>query len=208
MTRLIQTEADLAEGADWLAKAEPRFAPILAQTGPLPLRLKPQGFEGLLDIIIGQQVSTASAKAIRARMESAGFFDIQAVRSTDEEDLRNAGLSRPKARYARILAQEDLDYIELAQDTDAAVFERLTRIKGIGPWTAQIYIMFCLGRADGFAPGDLALQVAAQSVFALEERPSSTELEDLSKSWSPWRSVAARALFAYYRILKNREGLA
>lgn len=207
MNRIIRNDADVAEGAAWLAQAEPRFADVLAQTGPLPLRLRPDGFAGLMDIIIGQQVSVASAAAIRARMEEAGFMDASQVRNADDEALRAAGLSRPKARYAAILAREDLDYAGLERMTDADVFDRLTSITGIGPWTAQIYLMFCLGRADMFPPGDLALQVAAQAVFDLDARPKPDALAAMAQAWSPWRSVAARALFAYYRVLKNREGL-
>lgn len=205
---MITCDADVAEGAAWLAKAEPRFADLLTQTGPLPLRLRADGFAGLMDIIIGQQVSTAAAAAIRARMEEAGLMDAENVRKADEDTLRAAGLSRPKARYAAILARENLDYQALRDLDDAAVFESLTAITGIGPWTAQIYIMFCLGRPDMFPPGDLALQVAAQALFDLDARPKPAALAEMAQDWSPWRSVAARALFAYYRVLKNREGLA
>lgn len=207
MSRIIRNDADVAEGAAWLARAEPRFADVLAQTGPLPLRLKTDGFAGLMEIIISQQVSVASATAIRTRMAEAGLLDPECVRRADEDTLRAAGLSRPKARYASILAHADLDYALLHQMSDGKVMSRLTAITGIGPWTAQIYAMFCLGRSDVFPPGDLALQVAAQAVFTLEQRPNAAALEDLAQKWSPWRSVAARALFAYYRVLKNREGL-
>jgi DNA-3-methyladenine glycosylase II len=106
------------------------------------------------------------------------------------------------------LARADLDYAALHRMSDAAVCDRLTALTGIGPWTAQIYVMFCLGRADMFPPGDLALQVAAQALFGLQARPKPAELAAMAQDWSPWRSVAARALFAYYRVVKNREGLA
>jgi len=206
-SRRIETDADVAEGAAWLCAREPRFASALRQTGPLPLRLRPDGFAGLLDIIISQQVSVASANAIRERMQAAGLMSEDAVRGAGDAGLRAAGLSRPKARYALILADEDIDYAGLHGLSDADVFDRLTQITGIGPWTAQIYGMFCMGRADMFPPGDLALQVAAQSLFGLPERPKPEALAEMAQDWTPWRSVAARALFAYYRILKNREGL-
>jgi DNA-3-methyladenine glycosylase II len=205
--RLIANAEDLAEGAAWLGAREPRFHAALAQTGPLPLRLKPQGFAGLLDIVISQQVSVAAASAIKARMAKAGLTCEEAVRSAGEAGLKDAGLSRPKARYALILANEDLDYAGLQTLSDRQVMARLTAITGIGPWTAQIYLMFCLGRADMFPPGDLALQVAAQALFDLPQRPAPAVLDEMARAWSPWRSVAARALFAYYGILKNREGL-
>ncbi|MGC1502932.1 MAG: DNA-3-methyladenine glycosylase 2 family protein [Sulfitobacter sp.] len=186
---------------------DPRFEQALAQTGPLPLRLKPDGFGGLLEIIISQQVSVASADAIRARMVAAGLTTKAAVLDAGQEGLRNAGLSRPKVRYALLLAAADLDYAGLHALEDAQVITRLTALTGIGPWTAQIYAMFCMGRADIFPAGDLALQVAAQRLFDLPARPASEEMARMAEAWTPWRSVAARALFAYYRILRNREGL-
>lgn len=204
--RIIQCPADLAEGAEWLGRAEPRFLPAL-DLGPLPMRRWPEGFSALLDAIIGQQVSIASAAAIRARMEVAGFLEESAVAVASEEELRAAGLSRQKARYASALAQARLDYPGLASQPDHLVVERLTQIPGIGRWTAEIYVMFSLGRADVFAPGDLALQEAARELFGLECRPKEKELRAMSEAWSPWRSIAARALWAYYRHMKGREGI-
>lgn len=207
VTRIVKTAEDVAEGAAWLAKVDPRFAVLIEQTGPLPLRLKPAGFRGLLEIIISQQVSVAAANAIRARLAEAGINDEVTVRAAGDAGLRAAGLSRPKARYALILADTAIDYAGLHDLTDEAVIARLTQVTGIGPWTAQIYVMFCMGRADMFPPGDLALQEAARTLFDLPARPAPQELDAMAKAWSPWRSVAARALFAYYRIVKQREGL-
>ncbi|MGJ8625327.1 MAG: DNA-3-methyladenine glycosylase family protein [Sulfitobacter sp.] len=205
--RIIKNPIDVRQGAAFLAKTDPRFAMLLEQTGPLPLRLKPQGFNALLEIIVSQQVSVASADAIRARMGDAGLINVAAVRAAGNAGLRAAGLSRPKARYALALADAEIDYNGLRQMTDDAVIARLCEVPGIGPWTAQIYVMFCMGRADMFPPGDLALQEAAKVLFDLPARPMAAELEAMSQAWSPWRSVAARALFAYYRIVKQREGL-
>ncbi|WP_238935804.1 DNA-3-methyladenine glycosylase family protein [Sulfitobacter mediterraneus] len=205
--RLIQSHDDLIEGAAWLAQAEPRFALVLDQVGDLPLRLKPPGFKGLVEIIISQQVSVASADAIRLRMAEADLFDPSKVRTAGQEGLRAAGLSKPKARYVHALALSDLDYAALERLPDGDAIAALTGLLGIGPWTAQIYIMFCLGRADMFPPGDLALQEAARVLFDLDARPTPEALALMAQQWSPWRSVAARALFAYYRIIKQREGL-
>ncbi len=205
--RLIQSHDDLTEGAAWLAQAEPRFAPVLDQVGDLPLRLKPPGFKGLVEIIISQQVSVASADAIRSRMAEADLFDPFKVQSAGQDGLRGAGLSKPKARYVHALALSDLDYAALERLPDGDAIAALTGLLGIGPWTAQIYIMFCLGRADMFPPGDLALQEAARVLFDLDARPTPEALALMAQQWSPWRSVAARALFAYYRIIKQREGL-
>ncbi|GLT10471.1 DNA-3-methyladenine glycosylase family protein [Sulfitobacter porphyrae] len=204
---IIRNAADLQAGAAWLATHEPRFAPVLAATGPLPLRLKPPGFAALMEIIVSQQVSVASANAIRARLAAAGLSDAAAIRAVDEPALTAAGLSRPKARYVSALAHADIDFDALGKMTNAGAEEALIAQKGIGPWTAQIYVMFAMGRADGFAPGDLALQEAARVVFDLPQRPTADQLAAMAQNWSPWRSVAARALFAYYRVLKNREGL-
>jgi len=204
--RIITGPQDIAEGAEWLARAEPRFAPALA-LGPLPLRRWPEGFGALLDAIIGQQVSLASAAAIRARMEAAGFLDQDRVAAASDDALRAAGLSRQKARYASALAQARLDYDALRTAPDEEVVAQLVALPGIGRWTAEIYAMFSLGRADVFAPGDLALQEAARVLFQLQARPSEREFRAMSEAWRPWRSIAARALWAYYRAVKGREGM-
>ncbi len=205
--RIIQTEDCVAEGAAWLAAQDARFAYALSQTGPLPLRRRADGFAGLLYAIVGQQVSVASARAIWGRLEAAGLTDQLAMAQASDEALRSAGLSRQKARYGRALAQAGLDFTALRALPNDEVVATLIKIPGIGAWTAEIYAMFALGRADVFAPGDLALQVAAQSLFALPSRPSERELRALSEYWSPWRAVAARALFSYYHVLKDREGI-
>ncbi|SFD73381.1 DNA-3-methyladenine glycosylase II [Sulfitobacter brevis] len=205
--RIIRTAADLAEGAAWLVQTEPRFAPVMEAVEELPLRLKPPGFAALLDIIASQQVSVASADAIRARMLAAGLVDETAVRQAGEDGLRAAGFSRPKIRYALALCDAGLDYDAMAALEDAEVARVLCQQMGIGPWSAEIYLMFCLGRADVMASGDLALQESARILFDLPARPSAPELAAMAAAWSPWRSVAARALFAYYRINKQLEGL-
>ncbi len=207
MTGLITTDADVAAGAAWLAQTEPRFATALVQTGPLPLRLDPGGFAALFNKIVSQQVSVASARAIWGRVEAAGLVSAQAVRVASEDDLKAVGLSRPKMKYARALAQADIDYDALRTATDAEVIGTLTAVSGIGVWTAQVYAMFNLGRPDVFAPGDLALQEAARMLFDLDARPTPKQLEQMALAWSPWRAVAARLLFTYYRIAKNRDGI-
>lgn len=205
--RVIVSDACVAEGAAWLAAREPRFAQAIAQTGPLPLRLRADGFGALLSAIVSQQVSTASADAIWRRLEEAGLTSAEAVAATGEEDLRACGLSRPKQRYARGLASAGLDYPALRQAPDEEVIARLIEVPGIGRWTAEIYAMFSLGRADVFAPGDLALQEAARMLFGLDARPSERDLRTMAEAWSPWRAVAARILWAYFRVAKAREGV-
>lgn len=207
MTQLITCDADVAEGASWLAQADPRFAVALAQIGPLPLRLAPDGFGALFGKIVSQQVSVASAAAIWGRVQAAGLDDAAAVRAASDEGLRAVGLSRPKVKYARALAEARIDYVALRTATDAQVIETLTAVSGIGVWTAQVYAMFNLGRADVFAPGDLALQESARMLFELPERPKPAQLAAMAAHWSPWRAVAARLLFTYYRLEKQREGI-
>lgn len=207
MMKLITEESDVAEGAIWLAKIEPKFRDALSVTGSLPLRLSPDGFGALFSKIVSQQVSVASARAIWARVEAAGLDKDHAVRLASEDDLKAVGLSRPKMKYARALAEADIDYVALRTASDEQVMATLTAVSGIGVWTAQVYAMFNLGRPDVFAPGDLALQESARMLFDLPERPSPKELETMAQNWSPWRAVAARLLFTYYRIAKDREGI-
>jgi DNA-3-methyladenine glycosylase II len=205
--RVIQGEACVAEGAAWLASRDARFAAALELTGPLPLRLREGGFSALLGAIVSQQVSVASANAIWARLEAAGFTDQGRVAVASEDDLRGCGLSRQKIRYALALAGEGIDYDDLALMRDTEVIARLVALPGIGSWTAEIYAMFSLGRADVFAPGDLALQEAARVLFDLPARPNEREFRTMAEDWSPWRSVAARLLWSYYRVAKQREGV-
>ncbi len=204
--RIITCEADVAEGAAWLAAKDPRFDAALRATGPLPLRLRSDGFDALIGAIISQQVSVASANAMRAKMNAAGLTHEAAILDAGEDGLRAAGLSRQKIRYALALAAADLDYAGLRLAPDDAVIKTLTAVPGVGLWTAQIYAMFSLGRADVFAQGDLALQESVRLLFDLPQRPKPNALADLARDWSPWRSVAARALFSYYRVAKQREG--
>ena len=202
----IDTEAQLAQAARHLVALEPRFAPVL-EAGPLPLRRRSDGFEALLSAIVSQQVSVASAAAIWARMEAAGLARASAMARATDEDLRAVGLSRPKQRYARALAQADLDYGRLREASSDEVIATLVALPGVGLWTAEIYAKFALGHADVFAAGDLALQEAVRGMFDLPARPSEKELRAMAQAWSPVRAVAARALWVYYRLEKDREGI-
>ncbi|WP_309663423.1 DNA-3-methyladenine glycosylase 2 family protein [Tabrizicola sp.] len=206
--RIIQTLDCVAEGAAWLATREPLFARALQQVGDLPLRRSADGFGAVLSAIVGQQVSVASARAIWARLEAAGLTDAGAMAVASDEALRAAGLSRQKARYGRALAQAGLDFAGLRARPDGEVVAALVAVPGVGVWTAEIYAMFALGRADVFAPGDLALQEAARMLFGLAARPTDKQLRVMAEAWSPWRSVAARILWAYYRVAKERDGVA
>lgn len=205
--RIIQSPDCVAEGAEWLARREPRFAYALQHTGSLPLRRRKDGFEALLAAIVSQQVSVAAADAIWNRLRAARLTGPRKVLWASEEDLRACGLSRQKISYAKALAASGIRFDTLrAAPTDQVVAE-LVAVKGIGVWTAEIYAMFSLGRADVFAPGDLALQESARILFDLPERPGERALRQMAQDWSPWRSVAARLLWAYYKHAKDREGI-
>ena len=205
--RLSKTNDCVAEGASWLAENEPRFASALELTGPLPLRLRKDGFAELLGAIVSQQVSVAAADAIWGRLRAAGLTGPRKIMWADDEELRACGLSRQKMRYARALAESNIKYKSLRERPTDDVIETLIEVPGIGRWTAEIYAMFSLGRADVFAPGDLALQEAAKILFELPERPTEKQMRVMSEDWSPWRGVAARLLWAYYRVAKEREGI-
>ena len=205
--RIITETACVAEGAAYLADLEPRFAYALSQTGPLPLRRKTDGFEQLLSAIVSQQISVAAANGIWARLKAAKLTGPRKIMWASDDDLRACGLSRQKVRYARALAEARLDYKALRTAPTDEVIATLTQVSGIGVWTGEIYAMFSLGHADVFAPGDLALQESARMLFDLPERPKERALRQMATAWSPWRSVAARLLWAYYHVEKSREGI-
>lgn len=205
--RVIANDADVAEGAAWLAVRVPQFANLLPKIEPLPLRLKPDGFGPLVHAIMGQQVSVASANAIWDRLQSEGLTTGPAIAAISQDALRDLGLSRQKARYVQALAQADIDYVALRSAPTVEVLKTLTAVPGIGAWTAEVYAMFSLGRADVFAPGDLALQEGARMIFDLPERPKDKVLREMALAWAPWRSVAARIIWAYYGATKKRDGI-
>lgn len=204
--RRIETEADLVAGAGLLRARAPEFAPILDSVGPLPLRRRADGFEALLWVIVGQQVSTAAAAAIWARLSAAGLTQAAAVLAAPEDALRAAGLSRAKIGYARAVAGADPDYAGLRGMEAEAVIARLVALPGIGRWSAEIYACFALGHADVLPAGDLALRVAAGRAFGLGAAPDEAGLRRMAEAWRPVRAIAARALWAYYRVATNREG--
>ena len=206
-SRIIETLADVKEGARCLSELCPRMAYAWSQTGDLPLRRKPDGFAELLSAIVSQQVSVASASAIWGRMKAARLTGPREIMQASDEDLQAVGLSRQKIRYARALADAGIDYKSLRAAPPEEVIATLVKVPGIGAWTAEIYAMFSLGHADVFAPGDLALQEAARTLYALDARPKEREFRQMAEMWSPWRSVAARILWAYYRVEKKREGI-
>ena len=216
MTR-ITCEADLQAGMAGLQSLSkkrhgPQWQAIIAATGAPPLRIQQDGFEGLARIIVSQQLSVASARAIWAKVEAivTPLTPERFVAATDDE-LRLAGLSRPKQRTLRAVAAaivgQTLVLDGLHSATPEDIHAHMTAVSGIGPWTAHIYLMFCLGHADAFAPGDLALQEAARIGFGLEARPNPKEMAVIAENWRAWRGVAARLLWSYYAVVKTRDGI-
>jgi DNA-3-methyladenine glycosylase II len=207
----IHTDADLERGLAALADADPRFAALVATGGKPPLRRRPGGFAGLAAIIVSQQLSTASAAAIWGRLAAAFEpLDVASILRVRPARLARLGLSAPKIRtlkaIARAVAREGFVLENLADLPADDAHAALTALHGVGPWTADIYLLACLGHADAWPAGDLALQEAVRLAFALPARPTAKEMHALAEPWRPWRAVAARILWTYYRAVKGREG--
>src|SRR5271167_3560820 len=200
----IHTEADLEAALAAISKADPRFAALIAQGGRPPLRRRADGFVGLAAIIVAQQLLTASANAIWGRL-AAAFDPLEpaAILRARPALLARLGLSAPKIRalkaIARAVSRAELALAALGDLTAEEAHAALTAVHGIGPWTADIYLLSCLGHADAWPAGDLALQEAARVAFGLRARPNAKEMQALAEPWRPWRAVAARVLWTYYR---------
>jgi DNA-3-methyladenine glycosylase II len=211
MSTRLCTEADLDTALAALVQADVRFAQALATAGRPPLRKRPDGFAGLAAIVVAQQLSTASANAILGRLKAAlDPLDHAAVLRARPAKLARIGLSAPKIRtlkaIARAVGDGSIDLPSLADAPADDAHRALTALHGIGPWTADIYLLFCLGHADAWPAGDLALQEAARLLLGLKARPTAKEMGPLAEGWRPWRGAAACALWAYYRAIKKREG--
>ncbi len=207
----VLTEDALVVGARGLAGRDPDLAAILGELGPPPLWAREPGYATLVHIILEQQVSLASARAAYDRLLAAAA-PLTPLRflQLDDETLRAIGFSRQKTTYCRYLAQAisegALDLAALFEMDDASVRVELTQIKGIGPWSADIYLLMALLRPDVWPSGDLALAVAVQEVKQLPARPSPAELDQIGAAWRPWRAVAARLLWSHYLAGRGKSG--
>jgi DNA-3-methyladenine glycosylase II len=212
MTQFLHTQAELEAALAQLIRHDPRLKPVADKAGAFALRRREPGFPGLCAIVCGQQLSTAAAATIRNRLFAAfDPFHHDTVRRARGDKLKRIGLSAGKIKSIReigkAVAKGRIDLTKVGNmDADVA-HAALTALHGVGPWTADIYLLFCLGHADAFPVGDLAVQEAARIAFGLRKRPDPKALTKLAEAWRPWRGVAAHLLWAYYHAVKRREGI-
>ncbi|MBU6462380.1 MAG: DNA-3-methyladenine glycosylase 2 family protein [Bradyrhizobium sp.] len=212
MTVHLNSQTDLEDAVHALLRQDPRLKPVFELTGMPALRRREPGFAGLAHIVTGQQLSTASAAAIWARLSAAFVpFDHDSLRKARAEQLGRLGLSAAKINtlksIARELAAERLNFDVLGNEDADAAHNTLTALHGIGPWTADIYLLFCLGHGDAWPAGDLAVQEAVKIGLGLKTRPTPKEMAPLAEPWRPLRGAAAHLWWSYYRVLKKREGV-
>jgi DNA-3-methyladenine glycosylase II len=209
--RRIDCEADIVDGLAALAKCDPRLVPVIDTAGLVPLRRSEPGLASLVSIIVSQQVSRASAEAIHGRLTRLlDPLNPQTLYECDDDIFRQAGLSRPKQRTMRALAgaiiHDGLDLHGLCRMNNDRAIAQLTMVSGIGPWTAEVYLLFAAGHPDVFPAKDVALQNAVGDAFGHAQRPTDKALAVIAEQWSPWRGVAARLFWAYHAATRGSDG--
>lgn len=212
MTVHLDTQADLDDAIHALVRIDPRLGPVLETAGMPALRRREPGFSGLAAIVCGQQLSTKAAAAIWGRVSTTfDPFHHDAVKKARADRLGRLGLSAAKIKslkfIARELSEEKLNLDVLAEEDADAAHATLTRLHGIGPWTADIYLLFCLGHGDAWPAGDLAIQEAMRIGLGLKARPTVKEMQPLAEPWRPLRGAAAHLWWSYYHAIKKREGV-
>ncbi|UYN98459.1 MAG: DNA-3-methyladenine glycosylase 2 family protein [Devosia sp.] len=208
----VDTSEAIAWHLDALVALAPSLAPMRERAGRVEPRINPKGFAGMAKVICGQQLSVQSAAAIWARFEALpGALDPQTYLALDEDTVRQSGFSRAKFQtlgaVAAAVGAGDLDLAHIDRLPAEEAIARLTAIRGIGPWTAEVYLLFCAGHKDIFPAGDLALLKAAQHGLAITTRPTIAEMIDIARKWSPHRSAAALLLWRYFAVVMRREGV-
>ncbi|MER8463656.1 DNA-3-methyladenine glycosylase [Mesorhizobium sp. M1396] len=208
MQRIV-TSDDIARGLDALCVIDPRLEKVRGMAGEVPLRLSEPGFRSLASIVVSQQVSRASADAIFGRLTKlVDPLTPRAILAAGEDMFREAGLSRPKQRGLIAVAQAVIDGLDLhhlcSLDAQEAI-TTMTAVSGIGPWTAEVYLLFAAGHPDIFPARDVALQSAVGHALGIDPRPPEKTLIQLAESWSPWRGVASRLFWSYYRETRGRD---
>lgn len=203
----IENSQELEAHITALTVIEPKFAAVYEQVGTPDLRHNAGGFEQLMRAMVGQQLSVAAAASIWQRLVDANLTTPQAIREASDEDLRAQGLSKQKTRYVRSLVEHDIDFDALKTLPNEDVIKTLTAVTGIGRWTAKMYLLFSLKRADVLAVDDLAIKVAAMDLLGLTERPTPKQLNRLTQDWSPHRSAASLLLWSYYGSLRKKTAI-
>lgn len=203
----IENTQELHEHITALITIEPRFASVYEHVGMPSLRHNAGGFEQLMRAMVGQQLSVAAAASIWKRLVDAKLTTPRAIQEATDEILKTQGLSKQKTRYVRSLVDHDIDFSALGAMPNEEVIQTLTAVIGIGRWTAEMYLLFSLKRADVLAVDDLAIKVAAMQLLGLAERPTPKQLKDLSQHWSPFRSAAGLLLWSYYGSLRNKTAV-
>ena len=212
MIHRLDSQADLESALAALVVQDARLAPILAAVTMPALRRRESGFAGLAAIVVAQQLSTASATAIWNRLHAAyDPLTPAAIAKARADRLGRLGLSAAKIKTLKILGRElaatRLDLDALADEPADGAHQKLIALHGIGPWTADVYLLFCLGHADAWPAGDLALQEAIRLGLELDSRPSAKAMAELAEPWRPLRGAAAHLWWAYYRVMKKHEGV-
>lgn len=190
-----------------LARLDPKLGNVIKNLDNIKQRTREGGFPSLLRAIVGQQLSVKAAAAIWLKLENANLTNEENIDLASDLELRACGLSKQKIKYTKALASQKIDYSKLESLTEDEVIGILTAVPGIGRWTAEIYLMFCLNKPDVFPSGDLALQEATKILYLLPFRPKEKEMRELTQKWKPFRSLAALILWEFYAINKNREGV-
>ena len=203
----IENSKELEAHISALINIDPRFAPIYEQVGVPDLRHNAGGFTQIMRAMVGQQLSVAAAASIWQRLVDRGLTTPTAIHAATDEDLRTQGLSKQKIRYTRSLVEHDIDFSVLETLTDEEVIKTLIAVIGIGRWTAEMYLLFSLKRADVLAVDDLAIKVAAMDLLGLAERPTPQQLKGLTQDWSPHRSAASLLLWQYYGFLRQKTAV-
>lgn len=210
MIERLKHEADLKSALDELMIIDQTLIPVVDKVDTIPLRLSEPGYESLAKIVVSQLISRKAADAIWLRLETGiSAVSIDNIMSRTEDDLRQFGLSGAKARTLLTIANAQLsgaiNFDDVNGATPDSALKMLTSLKGIGPWTAEVYLMFCCGHCDIFPAGDIALRHAAGHAFFAGEKPDEKHLREIAERWRPLRSVAARLLWSYYAALKQSD---
>lgn len=204
-----KTKTDLEKAIKWLTRRDPLLREVYKTYGMPDMRKLDTGFKGLVRLLISQQLSTAAAATIQARFVDliGGEVTPEAYIALDDKDINKCGLSRPKMRYMRTLAESclagEINFTQLHRRSDEEIYEELTSLLGIGAWTAECYLLFALRRADIFPAGDLALQEAYRVLYKKRTRPDPDQLMKYAQGWRPYRGAAARLLWLYYNEYKQ-----